>query len=180
MDYGVFCCYMFIGLKGDSKENKLDSYNHWIHQGYDYEKAFEALSDDPYDEGNRKSLYFVSSNSAKDSEYDKRYPGGSTLCIIGMARKAWFDGSKRDEEYKAIKEHMKKVYLEEAVYKAYPHLRGVELDYSSFATPLTNKKYLKTTYGSIYGLLPNPFRYSEEGWDLIDINGPVPNLTFAG
>lgn len=31
IDYGVFCCYMFIGLKGTSKENKLDSYNHWIH-----------------------------------------------------------------------------------------------------------------------------------------------------
>merc|ERR1711957_626742 len=36
MDYGVFCCYMFIGLKGNSKENRLDSYNHWIHQDYDY------------------------------------------------------------------------------------------------------------------------------------------------
>jgi len=50
IDYGVFCCYMFIGLKGTSKENKLDSYNHWLHPGYDLEKTYNELTDNPYDE----------------------------------------------------------------------------------------------------------------------------------
>jgi len=102
------------------------------------------------------------------------------LCIISIAKRAWFEDCKRDEDYIAIKDHLKKVYLEEAVYKVYPHLREVEIDYSSFATALTNKKYLKTIYGSIYGLNPNTFRYSTEGWNLTDIVGPVPGLTFAG
>jgi hypothetical protein len=117
---------MFIGLKGTSKENKIDSYNHWIHRGYDFDKIYSELTDNPYDEANRNSLYFVSSNSAKDTEeYEKKYPGGSTLCVIGFAKRAWFENCTRDEDYKAIKEHMKKVYLEEGVYKAYPHLREV-------------------------------------------------------
>ena len=45
---------------------------------------------------------------------------------------------------------------------------------------MTNKKYLNTVDGSIYGLSHTPFRYSTEGWNLLDINGPVDNLTFAG
>lgn len=69
MDYGVFCCYMFIGFKGTSEENKINSYNHWVHQDVNFE-ACQQLSDDPYDEKNRKTIYFVSSNSAKDPEYE--------------------------------------------------------------------------------------------------------------
>jgi hypothetical protein len=55
-----------------------------------------------------------------------------------MAKRSWFENCKRDEDYRAIKEHLKKVYLEEAVYRIYPHLREVPIDYSSFATALTN------------------------------------------
>jgi len=66
------------------------------------------------------------------------------------------------------------------VYKAYPHLKHVDIDYISFATALSNKKWLNTPEGSVYGLDHTPFRYSTEGWELMDINGPVPNLTLAG
>jgi all-trans-retinol 13,14-reductase len=170
---------MFIGFQGSSKENKIDSYNHWAHQDHDFE-CLTQLSDDPYDEKNRKSTYFVSSNSAKDPEYDSRYPGGSTVCIIGMAKRSWFENCTRDEDYRSIKEHLKKVYLEEALYRIYPHLRGVPIDYSSFATALTNKKYLKTMHGSIYGLNCTVDRFTTEGWNLTDPVGPVPGLTFAG
>jgi len=180
IDYGVFCAYMFIGLKGTAKENKIDSYTHWVHPDYDHDKTYNELTDNPFDEQNKKNMFFVTSNSAKDSTYDERFPGGSTISVICMAKRSWFENCKRDEDYRAIKKHMEEVFLEYGVYKVYPHLREVEFDYTNFATALTNKKYLKTTHGSIYGISPNVFRYTDEGWNLTDIVGPVAGLTFTG
>jgi all-trans-retinol 13,14-reductase len=81
--------YLFVGIKGTSEENKIHSKNYWVYDTMNYDEIDQYSSKGPLDPDNKK-IYFISSNSAKDPDFNNRYPNSSTILVIGFAKKEWF------------------------------------------------------------------------------------------
>ena len=121
-------------------------------------------------------LMYLSFPSVKDPSFAERHPGKSTCEIISTAHPEWFErflvkheeggkkwrknpnrsGKRTDEEYAAIKEHLKE-YLVNGLHRLFPKTKG-KVDYLSIGTPLTNMYYLNRS--DSYGLEHTPAHYA--------------------
>jgi len=154
--------YCFVNLDGTSDELELRNSNLWIYPNKDYESL---VTDFEKDITKNPIPMFISSSSAKDTSWENRYPGKSNAIILSMAKKEWFSSwehetsTKRDAEYKELKEVLAQRMLNEGLYKYYPKTKGKVTHYE-MATPLTNNHYLGCLDGEGYGLESNTLRYS--------------------
>lgn len=153
---------LYIGIKESADKLNLPKANYWIYpENYDHDANLENFLKDP-DNADFPVVY-ISFPSAKDPDWENRYPNTSTIEIITVAPYEWFKKwentrwKKRGEEYEAYKEKMAQRLLEE-LYKKEPQLRG-KIDYYELSTPLSTKKFANYQTGEIYGLDHTPQRY---------------------
>ena len=144
---------LYAGFKGTKEELNLDTTNLWIYPDGDHEGNVEAFlnnSDAPF------PLIYISFPSAKDPSWEERYPRKSTVEIVTVAKRGWFEQwqetawGKRGEDYEAFKERLAQRMLEQ-LFKHRPQLRG-SLDFYELSTPLSTSFFQKNDKGEIYGL----------------------------
>tara|TARA_Y200000002_G_scaffold373249_1_gene372068 strand:- start:1256 stop:3019 length:1764 start_codon:yes stop_codon:yes gene_type:complete len=159
--------YCFVNLDGSPDDLDLRDSNLWIYPNKDYDKLLEEFEEDML---NNPMPLFIACTCAKDSTWSKRYPNKSSAIILTMASIKTFERwetetcTKRNMDYKDLKEALGKRMIEEGLYKYYPKTKGKIL-HSEVGTPLTNQFYLNAMYGEGYGLNSTPYRFSN-GFDL--------------
>lgn len=169
---------LYIGLKGTAQELNLQSTNLWIY------------ADEKHDENIAKFLQkpnldfpvvYVSFPSTKDPQWEKNYPGKSTIEIVAPAPYAWFKQwqgtrwQKRGEDYvqfkKDISERLLAILLEKM-----PQLKD-KIHYHELSTPLSTAHFSNYQHGEIYGLNHDPQRFRQR-WLRTDT--PVKRLYLTG
>jgi all-trans-retinol 13,14-reductase len=79
LDHSMSHLGMYIGLKGTAEELQLPKTNLWIYLDQHHDKNVAAIRQDP---SAPLPLVYVSFPSAKDPDFQRRYPGRSTIEIV--------------------------------------------------------------------------------------------------
>ena len=146
--------FLFVGFDTDSESLGLNSSNIYCWPEESFDDCVNKYEKEPYS-GTYLPPMFIASNSAKDSSWNKRYPGKSTVCVISWSNTDIFNSSgepnkNRETEYinnkKCIENMMWKVLL-----KHFPKCKD-HIKYTSTATGESVKYYLGSFYGECYGL----------------------------
>ena len=172
--------YCFVNLDGTAKELEIRDSNLWVYPNKDYDKL---LDDFEHDIAKNPMPLFIASSSAKDTSWNERYPNKSSVIILTMAKKEWFeqweneDCMKRNPDYNDLKETMAQRMLSEGLYKFYPKTKGKVTHYE-MDTPLTNQFYLGCLDGEGYGLNSNSNRYLDI--ELLRPQTSIKNLYLTG
>lgn len=174
--HGHLCIY--AGFKGTAQELGLPKTNLWIYPDADHEGNMQRFLDDPL---KTLPMLYVSFPSAKDPDWDKHYPGKSTVEVITLGRYEWFQQwsketwNHRGAEYEALKKQFGERMLE-GLYKQMPQLRGA-IDYWELSTPLSTEYFGMYKHGEIYGLDHDLHRF-EQRW--LHPVTPVKGLYLTG
>ncbi|MBL0230598.1 MAG: NAD(P)/FAD-dependent oxidoreductase [Moraxellaceae bacterium] len=155
---------LYIGIKDTAQNLNLPKTNLWIYPNENYEQSIksflaDAKSDIP--------MVYISFPSAKDPDFNARYPDRSTIEIVAPCPWEWVEKwadkpwGKRGDDYDALKEDFSQRLLEK-LYQKMPHLRG-KIDYYELATPLSSEFFCWYQKGEIYGLDHDPKRF-EQTW----------------
>jgi all-trans-retinol 13,14-reductase len=170
---------MYLGLKGTAEELQLPKTNLWIYLDEHHDDNVAALRKDP---SAPLPLVYVSFPSAKDPDFQRRYPGRSTIeIVIGPcdfeSYRQWADKTwgKRGDDYEALKEDLSERMLE-ALFKQMPQLRG-KIDYSEVSTPLSTSHFCRYKQGEAYGLAHHKARFQQ---DWLRPKTSLPGLYLTG
>ncbi len=173
---GHLCLY--AGFKGTAAELKIPRTNFWVYPNPDHEGNVQRFMDDPL---NTLPMLYISFPSAKDPDWEKNYPGKSTVEVITLGRYDWFKQwagqtwNQRGEEYEALKAKFTERLLE-GLFTQMPQLRE-HLDYCELSTPLSTEWFQMNDQGEIYGLDHDLQRF-EQKW--LHPVTPVKGLYMTG
>ncbi|MBL7777131.1 MAG: NAD(P)/FAD-dependent oxidoreductase [Chitinophagales bacterium] len=152
---------LYVGLKHTAEELQLPKSNFWIFpEVYDHTKNL-------YDYINRKTDklpgVYISFPAAKDPDFQKRFPGRSTIEVITLTNfeqvQQW-NGTRwmhRGDDYVAFKKKISEQLLE-YLYTYVPSVKG-KIDYTELSTPLSAKHFANYQYGEMYGIDHDPARF---------------------
>jgi all-trans-retinol 13,14-reductase len=169
---------LYVGLKGTTEDLQLKKTNFWVYQNHKHEEnceRFEADINAPF------PVVYLSFPSAKDPDFDRRYPGHSTIEAVTLGPyapfKAWENTSwkKRGAEYDELKASLSERLLE-SIYKYAPATRG-KVELSELSTPLTTRNFAAHPRGEIYGLQQTPARFKQR-W--LRPRTPIKGLYLTG
>jgi all-trans-retinol 13,14-reductase len=169
---------LFLGFKGSAAELKLPKTNLWIYPSPDHDANLARYMADPEAPF---PLVYVSFPSAKDPEWDRHYPGKSTVQVITGARYDWFarwsgtTWQQRGGEYEAFKQKLQDRLLA-ALYAQMPQLEG-KLAFGELATPLSTEWFHLYDRGEIYGLDHDVQRFNQRWLHPVT---PVKGLYLTG
>ncbi|EDM75802.1 Phytoene dehydrogenase and related protein [Plesiocystis pacifica SIR-1] len=171
---------LYIGLEHTAEELGLPRANYWIYPdgAYDHD---QTVANFLADESAPFPVIYVSFPSAKDPDFQSRYPGKATIEIITLApweRFAdWVDKPwrKRGEDYQAKKDRYAERMLE-VLFRYEPQLRG-KIAYSELSTPLSTRHFTDYQHGEIYGLNHDPGRFEGR---FLRPRSPIPQLYLTG
>ncbi len=153
---------LYIGLKGTPEELGLPKTNFWVYPSPNHDTNVARFFDDPQAPF---PIVYISFPSAKDPDYQNRWPGTSTIEIVAPTRyelfERWQDTTwgKRGEDYEALKEQLTERLLE-TLYDKLPQLRG-KIDYIETSTPLSTSWFCRYSRGELYGLDHTPARFAQ-------------------
>ena len=173
---GHMCLY--IGIKGSAKKLNLQKPNYWIfREQFDHDHCIDKYTSihEPF------PFVYVSFPSAKDPDWESKYPDSSTVEILSIAKYEWFSKweqtawNKRGDDYDTLKEQISQRMLAE-LYKVEPQLEGL-VDYHELSTPLSSKKFCNYPQGGLYGLENSPARFKSKD---INIRTSIKNLFLTG
>jgi all-trans-retinol 13,14-reductase len=169
---------LYIGLKKSAKDLGLPKCNYWVfppNYNHDENIANYRQPSDPL------PVSYISFPSAKDPEWESRYPNKSTIEVITLAPYEWFKTwenepwKKRGDDYEAFKEQIAQQLLQ-SLYQIMPHLNG-QIDYYELSTPLSTRKFDHNDSGEIYGLAHSPQRFKQR---VLRPTTPIKNLYLTG
>ena len=151
---------LYIGLKIASSDLMKNNTNLWIYPGYDHDTNVKN-----YISNNNVEfpVIYISFPSAKDPEYQKKYPHNSTMEVIVPSPFHDFEKwqnqlwKKRGTDYDNLKENISQRILKE-VYKYVPKAKKT-IDYYELSTPLSVKSLANYKIGEMYGIEHGPSRF---------------------
>lgn len=155
---GHMCLY--IGLDKSDAELNLPKHNIWY---FEDENIDNNMNQDTLEKTTQKFAY-ISFPSAKDSEWEEKNPGTSTIQAITASNYSWFSEyeklpwMKRGEVYKKIKKDFEKHMLQH-LYRLFPQIKG-HVIVTEVSSPLSTKHFTNYQDGEIYGLAHTPKRFS--------------------
>ena len=158
---GSYVC-LYIGLNKSATELGLKNTNLWIYPSYDHDKN---VANYQADQSAEFPVLYISFPSAKDPEYQQKYPSNSTMEAITLAHWSWYNKwgegawKKRGDEYEKEKEQLSQSILQK-VFEYVPQVKGA-LDYYELSTPLTVKSLANYPSGEMYGIDPTPKRFKQ-------------------
>jgi all-trans-retinol 13,14-reductase len=173
---GHLCIY--AGFKGTTEELGLNTTNLWIYPDGNHDNNLKKYQADYNQEF---PLVYISFPSAKDPDWENRYPGKSTVEVVTPANMEWFsqwDGTqwqKRGDDYEALKAQFSERLMEK-LYERHPQLRD-KLEYFELSTPLSTNWYQKTSAGEMLALDHFVDRFKQPFLHPIT---PVKNLYMTG
>lgn len=150
--YSCTSLMLFLTVDMDVKKAGLDSGNIWVVPNKDPDEVFDKLMDKHISEGDYFEGFFVSCTTLKDPiSYDGKH---HTLEVITYINHESFDQfqnetDKRSPAYLAFK----KVLTQKMVNSVETVLPGIKnhIVHKSLGTPLTNKHFINSTNGAVYG-----------------------------
>lgn len=152
---------LYVGLKHDTAALGLSRSNLWVYPDHDHDKNVARYTAD------REAplpVAYLSFPSAKDPDFANRFPGRSTVEIIGVAPYQWFapwsatGWKKRGAEYDEQKQRLTERLLE-VLHREHPSTIG-KIDHAELSTPLTTQHFVGHPHGEIYGLAHTPERFA--------------------
>ncbi len=152
---------LFVNLNKSPKDLGIPDYNIWYYPENDIDSCFNNLSNDIFSED---IPFFLSSSSAKDYTWEKRYPNKSNISIICLIKNDIFEEWKdekcgnRSEEYKNLKENIAQNILSNCLFKILPNLKEFIINYN-LATPESYRYYLNSFDCEGYGLESSKSRF---------------------
>uniref|UniRef100_A0A3P9H3Y2 All-trans-retinol 13,14-reductase n=1 Tax=Oryzias latipes TaxID=8090 RepID=A0A3P9H3Y2_ORYLA len=177
---------IFLGLNGTKEELGLKADNYWIFPDNNYEEMLDNYFRGDREESCKKlPVLFASSPSAKDSTWNERSPGKSTMTLVSFAPFEWFEQWKdekvtnRSADYKALKQKFIDAALE-VVLEVFPKITRDKIEYIDAGTPLTNMHYIGAPKGEVYGIDHGMTRFDPEFNTLMRPQTPLKNLYLTG
>ena len=174
---GAHLC-LYAGFKGSAASLGLPRTNLWIYPSIDHEgnvARFAADLDAPF------PMLYISFPSAKDPDWDNRYPDKSTVEVLTLGswdRFAPWAGSrwhKRGADYEELKARLQQRLLD-ALFEQMPQLREA-LVFAELSTPLSTAWFEGSERGEIYGLEHDVQRFRQDWLHPIT---PVKGLYLTG
>lgn len=170
---------LYLGLEGSPQDLELPKTNFWIYPEHiDHDTAVKNYLEDI---SNKFPVVYISFPSAKDPDWNNRYPGKSTIDIITLVPynlfDTWKDSSwmKRGSSYEAIKDSITERLLE-VLYKHVPNAKG-KIVHKELSSPLSTKHFVNYDEGEIYGLDHSPKRFRQR---FLKPRTPIKNLYLTG
>ena len=152
---------LYAGVKQSAAELGLTGTNLWVNPTPDHDGNLARFTADP---SAPLPVVFISSPSAKDPDFARRYPGRATLEVICPAPYAWFARwedtrwKRRGEEYDEFKQNLTE-RLRSSLEEHVPAVRG-KLDVAELSTPLSTRHFMNYQHGEAYGVSATPARFS--------------------
>lgn len=169
---------LYAGFKGSAAELGLPKTNYWVYPSADHDAN---LRDFIAGGALGFPMVYISFPSAKDPDWDARYPGKSTVEIVAPSLPQWFaqwknsTWGKRGADYAEFKEKIAAALLE-TLYRFQPQLRAA-LDCYELSTPLSTQWFQWNESGEIYGIEHTVERFRQ---DWIHSSTPIENLYLTG
>lgn len=169
---------LYVGVRRNADEPEFDAANLWIYRDGDHDADFARFSADA---ARPRPSMFISSPSAKDPTFARRYPGRSTLEVVAGVPYGWFERwentrwKHRTTEYDELKQALAAQLLE-ALETHVPAVRG-RIDYSELSTPLSTRHFANYQSGEIYGPAAVPARFRAAA---LGARTPIRNLYLTG
>ncbi len=170
---------LYIGLEGTAAQLNLPQANYWIYpDDYDHDRTVARFMEDdaaPF------PVVYISFPSAKDPQFEARYPGRSTIEIVTLMpydRVSQWAGApwkNRGDEYEALKERYAERMLEQ-LFRFEPQTKDA-IVYRELSTPLSTQHFTAYQNGEIYGLSHDPNRFEQR---FLRPQTPVRNLYLTG
>lgn len=152
---------LYVGARGTADELGLRPSNLWVYGDDDHDRAVGRYLADP---DAPLPVAYLSFPSAKDPDFARRFPGKSTIEVIGVAPYDWFSRwedtrwHKRGDDYDAFKQKLTDRLLE-VLYREVPSLRD-KVEHVELSTPLSTRHFAAHPKGEIYGLSHVPARFA--------------------
>ena len=161
---GRSACHLclYVGIRQTAEQLGLGRSNLWVYPDADQDAAIDAYMDDP---SAPIPLAYISFPSAKDPDFERRFPGRATVEVVSLANYDWFKPwedkpwLKRGEDYDRLKERLSDRLLDILI-REVPQLDGV-IDYHELSTPISTRHFADYDQGEIYGLEHSPARFRE-------------------
>ena len=177
---------VFIGLDGTREELGLKPQNTWAFRSPELDTVLQEYISLSAEEARSRDvpLLFLSFPSTKDPTFNTRYPGKTTCAIITVTPYEWFEEwneekvMHRGEDYHALKTDIARRMWGQ-VLEMFPSLED-KLEYMEVGTPLSNRYYLNTTRGEVYGLDHNVTRFDPDVGLELRPQTPVEGLYLTG
>jgi all-trans-retinol 13,14-reductase len=168
---------LYVGLRGTARELGLPRANLWVHPDEHHERAVAAVAAAPLAPGS----VFISFPSAKDPDFERRYPGRATVEVAAFlpwtAFSRW-EGTrwhKRGADYDTAKAHLA-AHLLGLLEAHVPEVRG-HVEHAELSTPLSTRHFAAHPHGEVYGLAHDPARF-RRAW--LRPRTPVRGLFLTG
>jgi all-trans-retinol 13,14-reductase len=175
---GAHVC-LYLGFKQTAEELSMPKANHWLYpESPDHDENVRLFLED---RSAPLPLTYISFPSAKDPDWDNRYPGRSTVEAITLAPYEWFadwEGTrwmKRGDDYLAFKQEFTDRLLHE-LFRVEPQLKG-HVDHCELSTPLSTAHFSGHRHGEIYGLAHSPDRFRQRH---LQPRTPIKGLFLTG
>jgi len=177
---------LFLGFDGSQKDLNLPTCNYWIFpgmgKGEEYGDFIASTRKEFCKEG--RCLGFLGFPSAKDPDFNRRFPGKSTAVLVSEMSwelvEEWQEErcDHRSDEYQALKEKWAKHLLESCLWPRFPELKD-KLTFMKVGTPLSSAHYLGKEEGESCGLLFPVERYAN-AHAYLRPETPITNLWLTG
>jgi all-trans-retinol 13,14-reductase len=152
---------LYVGIRATTADLGLATSNQWIYPDDDHDRTVAQFLADPTAP---LPVTYLSFPSAKDPDFARRYPGRTTIEVIGLAPHAWFaqwreqPWKKRGADYETFKAALRDRLLA-ALLQQCPQLQG-QIDHAELSTPLSTTTFVGHPHGEIYGLSHTPERFA--------------------
>jgi all-trans-retinol 13,14-reductase len=149
---------LYVGLRGTSDALGLGRANLWIYPDGDHDRTMARAGDPAAIE-----YAYISFPSAKDPDFERRYPGRSTIDVMtflpyeSFARWEGTRWHKRGPDYEDVKRRIADRLLD-LLYAYVPGARGA-VEMAELSTPLSTRNFTAHPHGEIYGLEHTPARF---------------------
>lgn len=169
---------LYLGLSQTDTALGLTGSNLWIHPSYDHDANVERFARDI--SAPLPGVY-ISFPSAKDPDFQNRYPGHSTVEALTMlpwqpfaswAETRW---KQRGQDYDSLKDCLAarlRAVVEQQLPAIVPHIAHAEL-----STPVTTRHFMNYAQGEIYGIAATPGRFLSRK---IGARTPIRGLYLTG
>ena len=158
---------LYIGIKDTAENLQLPKTNFWIYPNENYESVCETFKQsNRYTEETVLPMVYISFPSAKDPDFNNRYPDRATIEIVAPCMHEWFaqwqdqPWGNRGDDYNALKEALSQRLLK-YLFEKLPHLKD-KIDFYELSTTLSTDFFCRYQEGEIYGLQHDPKRFEQQ------------------